>query len=714
VKGEVLKEFSTFRKFSPGEKLEASHKPMTSGAAANAHSTGTSHPSHTHAPLASNAPTNVSIAEYQKMRSAYQTSSAMNQMFAGAQPTPQNSTSNPFSNNTAVPLDSETSSRSAHVVGSKAVDTANEWCKEAATEKNTAEVTLQEREKWVAEIEKLLMETEVESKRRLKKAHELEEQLMSAKKAAHESIQQIWEIRRNLEEARAGVKTAEIALHIKEAQCSVATIVAQRTLHSMEVLANHAAASSPTDPYSAPSINPPLHTAPSQSSAPPSRPPPPPPCNPAPSLAPASSSPLHLFGPSQTQPMDPKAHAAVAPSTAAPSAAADLESLFGSTGKGFFLSDGPVPTPLPPKPNLIPDLANAASPADTGGDGGNDVPIHHVSWQQMFGVEERSESEQAEVKAAPGLAETQADPEAAMRAYAVQRSAEEARQQKQRLRQQRQEASSELKAAARKAEIVANAAPEVVGDGGQEVPDAFAPGLEFSAVKKCNQPQENAKDILTEKLTRVMPTNHTLRHLSTHVPGIESRKAMPGDPCNRYCSLECICKCICAVLLVLDQPGLEGGVVPSRTQCRSALRRAKIAFHPDRSRGSAQAQEYALEVSKTLNELEMRLAEVTHVVTMLKFSKDPSLECRLRVDLNLTVRGLKEQIVQELDASFTLESMNMAVEGGDCGPMQDERSLGHYHVKDMTVFVLTLIGPSTQSVPRNSNNNLTNNNWAQF
>eukprot|EP00959_Pyramimonas_sp_CCMP1952_P196242 4102808-Pyramimonas_sp.AAC.1 len=48
------------------------------------------------------------------------------------------------------------------------------------------------------------------------------------------------------------------------------------------------------------------------------------------------------------------------------------------------------------------------------------------------------------------------------------------------------------------------------------------------------------------------------------------------------------------------------------------------------------------------------LGLVTHVVTMLKLAKDPSVEFRLRVDLNLTVRGLKEQIVQELDADFTV------------------------------------------------------------
>ena len=134
--------------------------------------------------------------------------------------------------------------------------------------------------------------------------------------------QHIWEIRRNLEEARAGVKTAEIALRIKEAQCSVSTIVAQRTLHSMEVLASHAAAANPTDPPPAVPTNS-VQTAPMSSSAPPSRRPPPPPSKPS-----ASSS--ASFSLNST---DPKVHT-IAAATLNSSATADLESLFSSsTGK---------------------------------------------------------------------------------------------------------------------------------------------------------------------------------------------------------------------------------------------------------------------------------------------------------------------------------------------------------------------------------------------
>ena len=57
--------------------------------------------------------------------------------------------------------------------------------------------------------------------------------------------------------------------------------------------------------------------------------------------------------------------------------------------------------------------------------------------------------------------------------------------------------------------------------------------------------------------------------------------------------------------------------------------------------------------------------------------------------------------------------MHLVVEGSDFGAMQDERSLGHYHVKDMTVFVLTMIGPAdVQVTPGASNNNTSD--WAQF
>jgi hypothetical protein len=71
----------------------------------------------------------------------------------------------------------------------KALDMASGWCKDAQSEKKEAEVTLKERERWVGEIEKLLSETEQESKKRVQKAQALDEQVLAAKKAAHESIQ---------------------------------------------------------------------------------------------------------------------------------------------------------------------------------------------------------------------------------------------------------------------------------------------------------------------------------------------------------------------------------------------------------------------------------------------------------------------------------------------------------------------------------------------
>eukprot|EP00959_Pyramimonas_sp_CCMP1952_P337246 7062341-Pyramimonas_sp.AAC.1 len=88
---------------------------------------------------------------------------------------------------------------------------------------------------------------------------------------------------------------------------------------------------------------------------------------------------------------------------------------------GFFSSDAPANDPPPPKLRLIPDLDTDDSPAYSAR-GGVTEPRgqQQVSWQQMFGVEERDDAEPAEVKSAGGT-----DPEAAMRAYAVQRSAEE-------------------------------------------------------------------------------------------------------------------------------------------------------------------------------------------------------------------------------------------------------------------------------------------------
>jgi hypothetical protein len=41
---------------------------------------------------------------------------------------------------------------------------------------------------------------------------------------------------------------------------------------------------------------------------------------------------------------------------------------------------------------------------------------------------------------------------------------------------------------------------------------------------------------------------------------------------------------------------------------------------------------------------------------MLKMAADPSLEYRLRVDLNFTVSALKDQIVNELDADFKVRA----------------------------------------------------------
>jgi hypothetical protein len=58
---------------------------------------------------------------------------------------------------------------------------------------------------------------------------------------------------------------------------------------------------------------------------------------------------------------------------------------------------------------------------------------------------------------------------------------------------------------------------------------------------------------------------------------------------------------------------------------------------------------YYLEASKTINELEMRLQEVTSVTTLLKLAHDPTFEVRLRVDVNATVESLKQQIASEVD-----------------------------------------------------------------
>jgi hypothetical protein len=58
---------------------------------------------------------------------------------------------------------------------------------------------------------------------------------------------------------------------------------------------------------------------------------------------------------------------------------------------------------------------------------------------------------------------------------------------------------------------------------------------------------------------------------------------------------------------------------------------------------------YYLEASKAINELEMRLQEVTAVTTLLKLAHDPSFEVRLRVDVNASVQSLKQQIMSEVD-----------------------------------------------------------------
>eukprot|EP00959_Pyramimonas_sp_CCMP1952_P342221 7169850-Pyramimonas_sp.AAC.2 len=191
LEDDFLKEFSSFSKNTTEKKPESTFcKHPTTSSATSAPSSGRPHTSHTHVPLTSNAPTNVSISEYQKMRSAYQNAP---HRVSGAQPATYDSSAapKPSWHTTAVPQDSDSVSRTSHVLGSKAIETANDWCKEAASEKSVAEVTLRERERWVAEIEKLLIETELESKRRMKKAQELEEQLLSAKKATHESIQRV-------------------------------------------------------------------------------------------------------------------------------------------------------------------------------------------------------------------------------------------------------------------------------------------------------------------------------------------------------------------------------------------------------------------------------------------------------------------------------------------------------------------------------------------
>ena len=77
------------------------------------------------------------------------------------------------------------------------------------------------------------------------------------------------------------------------------------------------------------------------------------------------------------------------------------------------------------------------------------------------------------------------------------------------------------------------------------------------------------------------------RHLSAAVPGMEARKAKAGEACNRYCALECIAQCIAAVLTALDRPELHG-LRPSEltsARCRTALKKAKVAFHPDKCHG---------------------------------------------------------------------------------------------------------------------------------
>jgi hypothetical protein len=68
---------------------------------------------------------------------------------------------------------------------------------------------------------------------------------------------------------------------------------------------------------------------------------------------------------------------------------------------------------------------------------------------------------------------------------------------------------------------------------------------------------------------------------------MEARKAKAGDACNRYCALECIVQCIAAVLIALERPELAG-VPPaqlSSASCRVALKKAKVAFHPDKCHG---------------------------------------------------------------------------------------------------------------------------------
>ncbi|KAK3257975.1 hypothetical protein CYMTET_32957 [Cymbomonas tetramitiformis] len=131
--------------------------------------------------------------------------------------------------------------------------------------------------------------------------------------------------------------------------------------------------------------------------------------------------------------------------------------------------------------------------------------------------------------------------------------------------------------------------------------------------------RDGAKELLAQKLHNHAPAQHITRPHSAAVPQLEARKAKPRELCNRYCSHSCICKCIAGVLSALGLPELEDSKHMTSATCKTALKKAKIRFHPDKNRGT---HAYSLEVSKTLSELVMRLEEVTLVSIQVRMAHD--------------------------------------------------------------------------------------------
>eukprot|EP00241_Pyramimonas_parkeae_P018790 CAMPEP_0114295638 /NCGR_PEP_ID=MMETSP0059-20121206/10819_1 /TAXON_ID=36894 /ORGANISM="Pyramimonas parkeae, Strain CCMP726" /LENGTH=384 /DNA_ID=CAMNT_0001417601 /DNA_START=359 /DNA_END=1513 /DNA_ORIENTATION=+ len=283
-----------------------------------------------------------------------------------------------------------------------------------------------------------------------------------------------------------------------------------------------------------------------------------------------------------------------------------------------------------------------------------------------------SPTTQANAKDGAGWASQALKKEEEERLAAVARSREEAQRQKAHMRQMREQHQQQQQQQQQHA---------------QAHSQASTPQSSSFPIKPQNE-GDAAKAMLATKLQNAMPSMHSIRPGSASVPGIEARKAQPREPCNRYCSLECICRCIAAVLSALDRPELKD-VSPTsltRDRCRIALKKAKVAFHPDKCHGDEKG--YHLEVSKTINELEMRLQEVTSVTTLLKMVNDASFEVRMRVDMNCTVAALKQQITAEVDSSLKMDMMVLSIDGS---PMIDDKTLASYGVKDMTVFHLTML-----------------------